>query len=351
MRLASLKWMGNVPTADMGQFDQEKIQGPQRRFHRPMVPVDMSKPVNLADDVEKFQSDEGLRYTTGLGEFDRVLGGGLVDGATILLGGPPGIGKSTMLIQAAQGIADTGRTVMYVTSEESPSQIKMRASRIGITATASSSCPNQSRSYPHHIRRIKPAVVMIDSVQLIYKPTLPAAPGSVSQLRQCGTELVWLAKSTGTTVVLVGHVTKQGTIAGPKILEHIVDVVLYFEGDYHQRHRLIRAAKNRFGATNELGIFEMSDRGLIEITDPAGLFLQRGYSQRPGSVILSAGEGTRILLVEVQGLTAPAAPGMTRRKATGVDANRLAMILAIPRTPRKTQTLHKRCVRQCRRRS
>ena len=326
-----LKWMGKCP--DCGQwdsFDQEKIQGLSDDLHRPMVPVDMSKPVNLADDVEKFQSDEGLRYTTGLGEFDRVLGGGLVDGATILLGGPPGIGKSTMLIQAAQGIADTGRTVMYVTSEESPSQIKMRASRIGITGDrVVVDAQTNLEVILNHIREIKPAVVMIDSVQLIYKPTLPAAPGSVSQLRQCGTELVWLAKSTGTTVVLVGHVTKQGTIAGPKILEHIVDVVLYFEGDYHQRHRLIRAAKNRFGATNELGIFEMSDRGLIEITDPAGLFLQRGYSQRPGSVILSAGEGTRILLVEVQGLTAPAAPGMTRRKATGVDANRLAMILAI----------------------
>jgi DNA repair protein RadA/Sms len=235
-----------------------------------------------------------------------------------------------MLIQAAQGIADTGRTVMYVTSEESPGQIKMRAGRLGISGErVIVDAQTNLEVILNHIREIKPAVVMIDSVQLIYKPTLPAAPGSVSQLRQCGTELVWLAKSTGTTVVLVGHVTKQGTIAGPKILEHIVDVVLYFEGDYHQSHRLIRAAKNRFGATNELGIFEMSDRGLVEITDPAGLFLQRGYSQRPGSVILSASEGTRILLVEVQGLTAPAAPGMTRRKATGVDANRLAMILAV----------------------
>jgi DNA repair protein RadA/Sms len=326
-----LKWQGKCP--DCGQwdsFEEEKIQGLSDDLHRPMVPVETGKPVSLADDVEKFRSEEGQRYTTGLGEFDRVLGGGLVDGATILLGGPPGIGKSTMLLQAAQGIADTGRTVMYVTSEESPGQIKMRAGRFGISGErVIVDAQTNLEVILNHIREIKPAVVMIDSVQLIYKPTLPAAPGSVSQLRQCGTELVWLAKSTGTTVVLVGHVTKEGTIAGPKILEHIVDVVLYFEGDYHQSHRLIRAAKNRFGATNELGIFEMSDRGLVEITDPAGLFLQKGYPQRPGSVILSASEGTRILLVEVQGLTAPAAPGMTRRKATGVESNRLAMILAV----------------------
>jgi DNA repair protein RadA/Sms len=326
-----LKWMGKCP--DCGQwdsFEEERIEGVSEDLHRPMMPMESGRPVSLAEDIDKFRSEEGKRYSSGMTEFDRVLGGGLVDGATILLGGPPGIGKSTLLLQSAQGIANTGRTVMYVTSEESPGQIKMRAGRLGLSGEKIIvDAQTNLEVILNHIREIKPAVVMIDSVQLIYKPTLPAAPGSVSQLRQCGTELVWLAKSTGTTVLIVGHVTKEGTLAGPKILEHIVDVVLYFEGDYHHSHRLVRAAKNRFGATNELGIFEMSGDGLLEITDPAGLFLQDGPARRAGSVILSASEGTRILLVEVQGLTAPAPPGMTRRKATGVDGNRLAMILAV----------------------
>jgi DNA repair protein RadA/Sms len=326
-----LKWVGKCP--DCGQwdsFEEERIEGVSEDLHRPMTPLETGKPVSLAEDIDKFRSEEGKRYSSGLTEFDRVLGGGLVDGATILLGGPPGIGKSTLILQSAQGIADTGRTVMYVTSEESSGQIKMRAGRLGLSGERIIvDAQTNLEVILNHIREIKPAVVMIDSVQLIYKPTLAAAPGSVSQLRQCGTELVWLAKSTGTTVILVGHITKEGTIAGPKILEHIVDVVLYFEGDHHHSHRLIRAAKNRFGATNELGIFEMSSEGLLEIADPAGLFLQDALPQRMGSVILSASEGTRVLLVEVQGLTAPAAPGMTRRKATGVEGNRLAMILAV----------------------
>jgi len=326
-----LKWVGKCP--DCGQwdsFDEEKTEGLSDDLHRPMVPLETSQPVSLAEDLDKFRSEEGRRFTSGLGEFDRVLGGGLVAGATILLGGPPGIGKSTLMLQSAQGIADTGRKVMYITSEESAGQVKMRAGRLGMSGeNIIVDAQTNLEIILNHIHQAKPDVVMIDSVQLVYKPTLPAAPGSVSQLRQCGTEMVWLAKAAGVTVILVGHVTKQGTIAGPKILEHIVDVVLYFEGDNHQSHRLIRAVKNRYGATNELGIFAMHDVGLVEITDPAGVFLQDGYSRRPGSVIMSASEGTRILLVEVQGLTAPAAPGLIRRKATGVDANRLAMVLAV----------------------
>ena len=324
-----LKWQGKCP--DCGAWDsfsEERMDGLSDDLHRPDLPLETCGPVSLSQDLEKFRGDEGLRFTSGLSEFDRVFGGGMVAGATVLLGGPPGIGKSTLMLQSAAGIGKTGRTVMYVTSEESAGQIKMRAGRLGIDGeNILVDAQTNLEIILNHVREIKPAVVMIDSVQLIYKPTLPAAPGSVSQLRQCGTELVWLAKSTGVTVILVGHVTKQGVIAGPKILEHIVDVVLYFEGDHHHSHRLIRAAKNRYGATNELGIFEMCDRGLLEISDPAGLFLEDGYPQRSGSVILSASEGTRILLVEVQGLTAAAAPGLVRRKATGVEGNRLAMIL------------------------
>ncbi len=326
-----LKWQGKCP--DCGQWDsfsEEKLEGLSDDLHRPTVPLESEKPMCLADDIDKFRTDDRHRFTSGLSEFDRVLGGGMVAGATILLGGPPGIGKSTLLLQSAQGIANTGRTVMYVTSEESASQVKMRAGRLGLTGdNILVDAQTNLEVILNHVRETKPAVVMIDSVQLTYKPTLPSAPGSVSQLRQCGTELVWLAKSTGVTVILVGHVTKEGLIAGPRILEHIVDVVLYFEGDHHHSHRLIRAAKNRYGATNELGIFEMGDRGLREISDPAGLFLEDGYAQRTGSVILSASEGTRILLVEVQGLTAAAAPGTVRRKATGIEGNRLAMILAV----------------------
>jgi len=326
-----LKWQGKCP--DCGQWDtfsEEKLEGFSEDLHRPMVPLESAKPICLADDINTFRTDEGHRFTSGLLEFDRVLGGGMVAGATILLGGAPGIGKSTLLLQSAQGIANTGRTVMYVTSEESATQVKMRAGRLGLSGeNIFVDAQTNLEVILNHIRETKPDVVMIDSVQLTYKPTLPAAPGSVSQLRQCGTELVWLAKSVGVTVILVGHITKEGTIAGPKILEHIVDVVLYFEGDHHHSHRLIRAAKNRFGATNELGIFEMGDGGLTEVSDPAGLFLEEGYPQRAGSVILSASEGTRILLVEVQGLTVPAAPGTVRRKATGVEGNRLAMILAV----------------------
>jgi DNA repair protein RadA/Sms len=281
-----LKWQGKCP--DCGQrdtFSEEKLAGLSDDLHRPSMPLESSQPVSLAADIDQFRTDEGLRFTSGLSEFDRVLGGGMVAGATILLGGPPGIGKSTLLLQSAQGIADTGRTVMYITSEESAGQVKMRAGRLGLTGDRILvDAQTNLEVILNHIRESKPDVVMIDSVQLTYKPTLPAAPGSVSQLRQCGTELVWLAKSTGVTVILVGHITKEGTIAGPKILEHIVDVVLYFEGDHHHSHRLIRAAKNRFGATNELGIFEMGDRGLSEISDPAGLFLEEGYSSAPAAL-------------------------------------------------------------------
>ncbi len=327
-----LKWMGRCP--DCGEWDsliEEQAEGLSVDVHRPTIPLEPTDAILLSEDVTKFQSEAGLRFSSGIGELDRVLGGGLVEGATILLGGAPGIGKSTLLLQSAEKIASqNGKKVLYITSEESPGQVKLRAGRLGIAGeNVLVDAQTNLEIILNHIRQHQPAVVMIDSVQLVYKPDLSSAPGSVSQLRQCATELVWLAKSRGITVILVGHITKQGIIAGPKILEHIVDVVLYFEGDNHHSHRLIRAAKNRFGATNELGVFEMQDAGLNEIPDPAGLFLQSGYANRTGSVILCASEGTRILMVEVQALTVPSIPGMVRRKGTGVDNNRLAMILAV----------------------
>ncbi len=326
-----LRWVGRCP--DCGGWDtfsEERIEGVTEDVHRPELLTVESSPVLLSEDIDKFRDGEGMRFSCGILELDRVLGGGVVEGATVLIGGAPGIGKSTLMLQAADKIAGSGRKVAYITSEESTSQIKMRAGRLGISGeNILVDGQTNIEIILNHIRKFQPAVVMIDSIQLIYKPDLPAAPGSVSQLRQCGTELVWLAKSTGTTVILVGHITKQGVIAGPKILEHIVDVVLYFEGDHHHSHRLIRAAKNRYGATNELGVFAMGDRGLVEISDPAGLFLQNGSASSSGSVILCASEGTRTLLVEVQGLTAPGSLQALKRKATGLDGNRLAMILAV----------------------
>jgi len=322
------KWLGRCP--DCGQWDcfVEQQTDLSVDLHRPQVPLEDSGPVQLSEVTET--DDGSQRFASDFTELDRVLGGGLVAGSTVLLGGPPGVGKSTLLLHLAGGLGRTGVEIMYVTSEESVNQIRMRADRLGITCkTLWIDAQTNLEIILNHVRDRRPAVVMIDSIQLVYKPSLPAAPGSVSQMRQCATELVWLAKSTGTVVAMVGHVTKQGMIAGPRILEHIVDVVLYFEGDRHHAHRLVRAVKNRFGSTNELGIFEMTDAGLREISDPVGLFLHREYPLRPGRVILAASEGTRILLVEVQALTAPSVPGTVRRKGTGVDSNRLAMILAV----------------------
>ncbi len=320
--------------SECGEWDsliEERTETLSVDVHRPSIPIEPAEPMLLSEDISKFQSETGLRFSSGMNELDRVLGGGLVVGATVLLGGAPGIGKSTLLLQSAEKMGKmSGKKVLYVTSEESQGQVKLRAARMGISGdNVLIDAQTNLEIILNHIRKYRPDVVMIDSIQLVYKPDLSSAPGSVSQLRQCATELVWLAKSEGITVVLVGHITKQGIIAGPKILEHIVDVVLYFEGDSHHSHRLIRAAKNRFGATNELGVFEMQDIGLVEISDPAGLFLQSGYANRTGSVILCASEGTRILLVEVQALTAPSIPGLVRRKGTGIDNSRFAMILAV----------------------
>ncbi len=318
--------MGKCP--DCGEWDSlsEQVNSLTEDLHRPEVLLDQTGPVRLSEALDNADMHSD-RLATGFGELDRVLGGGLVRAGTVLLGGPPGIGKSTLLLHLA-GTLQTD--VMYVTSEESAGQISMRAKRLGCDGeNVWIDAQTNIEIVLNHIRQRKPAVVMIDSIQMIYKPGVTAAPGSVSQMRQCATELVWLAKSTGTAVVLVGHVTKEGMIAGPRIIEHIVDVVLYFEGDRHHSYRMIRAVKNRYGSTDELGIFEMTDAGLAEVTDPAGLFLQKEYPLRPGRVTLAASEGSRILLVEVQALTATSVPGEVKRKGTGIESKRLSMILAV----------------------
>jgi DNA repair protein RadA/Sms len=285
------------------------------------------------------------RLTCGIHELDRVLGGGLVPGSAVLIGGEPGIGKSTLLLQAAQAWARVGKSVLYVSSEESVQQVGARARRLGGESKA---IATQSRGHGteggtelflladtnlarivEQIRRVQPAVVVIDSVQMIYKQDVPAAPGSVTQLRRCTAELVYLAKASGIAVVLVGHVTKEGTLAGPRLLEHLVDCVLTFEGDRYHAHRVVRAVKNRFGTTLEIGLFEMTGTGLREVPEGAGVAASLVAEPRPGSAVCPVMTGTRCVLVEVQALTATGFLGAAKRKSSGLDANRLAMLIAV----------------------
>ena len=266
---------------------------------------------------------------TGLEEFDRVLGGGLVPGGVILLGGDPGIGKSTLLLQAMAAVGAT-RRALYVTGEESPEQVAVRAHRLGlVNAPVELLAEVQLEAIVGAIRTRRPEVVVIDSIQTVYTEALESAPGSVAQVRECAAQLTRLAKQSAVTVLLVGHVTKEGAIAGPRVLEHIVDTVLYFEGDPHSSYRLVRAIKNRFGAANELGVFAMTERGLKGVANPSALFLSHHAEPVPGSCILAALEGSRPLLVEVQALVDPGQGGLARRLAVGLDAQRLALLLAV----------------------
>src|SRR5438046_1346531 len=293
--------------------------------------------------ISDLAGDDTPRTATTIGEFDRILGGGIVPGSAILVGGEPGIGKSTLLLQVANELsshaaaersaaAGSAPRVLYVTSEESARQTKLRASRLGIES------PNllvlaetNVERILNQINKVDPAVVVIDSIQMIYKPEIPAAPGSVTQLRDCCMDLVYLAKSSGIAVIFVGHVTKAGTLAGPKIIEHIVDTVVYFEGDRFHAHRIVRCVKNRFGSTHEVGLFEMTGAGLREVTDPGNLFMEHYGPAGPpsGSVVTAAMQGSRVLLVEVQALTASSVIGAAKRKTSGVSSDRVAMIIAV----------------------
>ena len=266
----------------------------------------------------------------GIGEVDRVLGGGLVPGSLILISGDPGIGKSTLVLQVAQQVA-AARPVLYVSGEESVRQTKMRASRLGVDSqrllVLAETDLEEIKAQVEHVR---PGLLIIDSIQTVYRPDLPAAPGTVGQIRECTGDLLRVAKSDGGPAVLVvGHVTKEGAIAGPRVLEHMVDTVLYFEGERHHAYRLLRVTKNRFGSTNEIGVFEMSGRGLVEVSDPSALFLSERPTDAPGSVVVCAMEGSRPLLLEVQALVTRTPFGLPRRTAAGVDANRTLLLLAV----------------------
>jgi DNA repair protein RadA/Sms len=272
---------------------------------------------------------EEERYSTGVTEFDRVLGGGLVHGGVVLLGGDPGIGKSTLLLQTLCHMSST-HNVLYVSGEESARQVALRAKRLALDANAVHMLAEiQLEKIQSVLSERKPDIAVIDSIQTVYSEALQSAPGSVAQVRECAAQLTRLAKASGTCIILVGHVTKEGALAGPRVLEHMVDTVLYFEGDTHSSFRLIRAFKNRFGAVNEIGVFAMSEKGLKEVTNPSALFLSHHDSQVAGSCVMVTQEGTRPLLVEIQALVDEAHAPNPRRLSVGLEQNRLAMLLAV----------------------
>ena len=279
--------------------------------------------------LKDVQQSEHARVSTGIGEFDRVLGGGLVEGAVVLVGGDPGIGKSTLLLQALANLAAT-RNTLYVSGEESGAQIALRARRLSVdSAELKLQAEIQLEKILGTLADLKAEVAVIDSIQTLYSDALTSAPGSVAQVRECAAQLTRVAKQTGVTIILVGHVTKEGALAGPRVLEHIVDTVLYFEGDTQSSFRLVRAIKNRFGAVNELGVFAMTEKGLKGVSNPSALFLSQHDSQVPGSCVMVTQEGTRPLLVEIQALVDASHLPNARRLSVGLEQNRLAMLLAV----------------------
>ena len=324
----SLKWQGKCPHCNAWNTLEETVEAATAAggAHR-YAPLAASTPVRSLADIE---ARETPRQPTGLDEFDRVLGGGLVPGAVVLIGGDPGIGKSTLLLQALASLSEAV-SVLYVTGEESAEQVALRARRLGLTTTDKVDLLAEIRleAIQAAVAERKPAVAVIDSIQTLYSGELTAAPGSVSQVRECAAQLTRLAKQTGITIVMIGHVTKDGALAGPRVLEHIVDTVLYFEGDTHSSFRLVRAFKNRFGAVNELGVFAMTDRGLRGVANPSALFLSQHPQQVAGSCVMATQEGTRPLLVEVQALVDASHAPNPRRLTVGLEGNRLAMLLAV----------------------
>jgi DNA repair protein RadA/Sms len=321
------KWMGKCP--DCGEWqsfvEENKAVKPGQGAMRSLS-FPQTQPVPI-DSVTLEQED---RLLTGIGEFDRVLGGGLVSGTLILIGGDPGIGKSTLMLQAMNGLAGAGRKVLYVSGEESIRQIRIRSQRL--TATGSDLLvvsENDMDSILYMADSVQPDVMVIDSIQTMFSPDLTSAPGSVTQVRESAMRLMLLAKRTGTPIFLVGHVTKDGAIAGPRLLEHMVDTVLYFEGDRDHVFRILRAVKNRFGSTNEIGVFEMRENGLNQVANPSAVFLAERPENTPGSVVTASMEGTRPILVELQALASSTSFGNPRRTILGIDHNRVALLVAV----------------------
>ena len=321
----SPKWLGKCPSCSGWNCFAEELVAQPDSGGRASMSFD-GKPM----PIEDISADEGERMLTGIAEIDRVLGGGIVNGSAILIGGEPGIGKSTLMLQIMKNIAVGGRKVLYVSGEESAHQIKLRSNRIGASARDLLVLVEVSlEKILDHVKKIEPAIVVIDSIQTVYSGDLMSAPGSVGQVREASSRLILSAKKNGIPVFLIGHVTKDGSIAGPKVLEHMVDTVLYFEGDSGHAYRIIRSIKNRFGPTNEIGVFEMQDKGLKEVPNPSAFFLAERPQNAPGSVVVPSLEGTRPILVEIQALVSQSNLGMPRRTAIGVDHNRVSLLVAV----------------------
>jgi len=322
---SSPKWQGQCPACQAWNTLEESLAetSSSNRFEGLTNPIPRQKLVSI-------DAEDSPRLPTGIDELDRVLGGGLVPGGVVLLGGDPGIGKSTLLLQALAQLSANGVDVLYSSGEESAAQIALRANRIHLNAPQLEVLAEiQLEKLLLSVEAAKPQVLVVDSIQTLYSDAFSSAPGSVSQVRECAAQLTRLAKSSGICVLLVGHVTKDGHLAGPRVLEHIVDTVLYFEGDTHSSFRLVRAIKNRFGAVNELGVFAMTERGLKGVNNPSALFLSQHPETVPGSCVLVTQEGSRPLLVEIQALVDTAHIPNPRRLAVGLEQTRLAMLLAV----------------------
>jgi len=318
----TLKWMGRCP--DCSQWNsmvEEAAKPPMRKGGSSMDQPQAIDAVSLAPE---------MRLMTGISEFDRTLGGGVVPGSLVLIGGDPGIGKSTLILQALEGLANTGYRALYLSGEESSQQIKLRAQRLSVHSDSlyviTGTCIDDLFE---RLEQLKPHVVAVDSIQAMYTDNIASAPGSVGQVREVAARLMTFAKKSEIPIFLIGHVTKDGSIAGPKVLEHLVDTVLYFEGDRGHVFRILRSVKNRYGPTNEIGVFEMKDSGLSEVDNPSRIFLEERAQDVPGSVVIPCLEGTRPVLVEIQALVGPSPLGMPRRTAVGVDHNRISLLVAV----------------------
>ncbi|OGS37222.1 MAG: DNA repair protein RadA [Elusimicrobia bacterium RIFOXYB2_FULL_49_7] len=319
------KWTGRCTGCGEWETITEEIESASPKERPTLSAGDPPLPLT------QIKGEDRDRFRTRYPEFDNVMGGGIVKGSLTLIGGDPGIGKSTLMLQAAHALADQGHTVLYVSGEESAAQIKLRAVRLGADRGEKLLvyAENDLALIRAQIEKVRPGLCIIDSIQTIYKPDLPSAPGSVGQVRECAAELMRLSKSLGVPIFLVGHVTKEGALAGPRVLEHIVDTVLYFEGDRNNQHRILRAVKNRFGAANEIAVFEMKGNGLMEVANPSEIFLSERGEKRTGSVVACAMEGNRPLLIEIQALSSRMIFNYPQRVVSGIDGKRLSIICAV----------------------